>query len=114
MKCIYCLKEGHKLDSCERWPNAEKEKVEKFAKYVLNTLKLNDWEMKWEEIDPCGFCYNDLKHFTIPPWVVDKCDWVWKEYVLHEVAHIFCKYEDQHGPKFYRPYIELLRIFMLD
>jgi len=91
----------------------KKERAEEFGKYVLQELRLHDWHMEWETIDPIGFCYPDLKFFTVPPSVLAKSEWETKEYILHEVAHIFVD-NTGHGRDFYEQYITLLWKFIVE
>jgi hypothetical protein len=85
-----------------------------FANKVFKKLKLNGWNMKLETIDPIGFCYIEFKEITIPErlFTEQHLDWETKQYILHEITHIFCPNDNHHGKEFHKKYSELIIKFM--
>ena len=88
-----------------------REEAETFAAHVLEELCLV-WKMKWTKCSG-GICLKKSGEILIPERMIGQCPWVAKEYVLHEVAHIFTD-DNAHGEEFYKSYIALLRRFMLE
>lgn len=86
-----------------------KEDIEGFAREVLNKLGLTDWMMEWDKCSG-GICIKDMKRFTIPERMIGM-GFEGKEYVLHEVAHIFTD-DNYHGRNFYKEYVRLLEMFL--
>ena len=87
-----------------------KEEIEEFAKRVLLDLGLTDWQMEWDKCSG-GICIKDVKRFTIPERMIGR-GFEAKEYVLHEIAHIFTD-DNYHGKDYYREYIKLLSRFLV-
>ena len=88
-----------------------REKAGTFAAHVLEELCL-DWTMKWTKCDG-GICLKKSREILIPERMIGQYPWVVKEYILHEVAHIFTD-DKVHGDEFYKSYIALLMRFMLE
>lgn len=89
-----------------------REEMEVFAAQALKEFP--GWKMKWTVTKP-GICLHKSKQILIPDTVIGQYPWMAKEYILHEVAHIKTWPRDmQHGEEFYREYILLLNIFMLE
>lgn len=86
----------------------DKKEVEQFADVTIKAENLKGWKMEWEDIDPCGFCYEDRKIFTIPPIVTSESNWTAKEYVLHEISHAISGAKE-HGEIFYTTYCDLIK-----
>ena len=89
----------------------KKEDIEEFALSALNKLGLTDWRMEWDKCSG-GICIKDMKIFTIPERMIGM-GFEGKEYVLHEIAHIFTD-DNAHGGGFYREYVRLLEMFLVD
>ena len=85
--------------------------IENFATRVLSKLGLTDWQMEWTKCSG-GECIDDMKMFTIPVRMIGM-GFQAREYVLHEIAHIFIE-GVWHGRKFYEQYTKLLTRFMTD
>lgn len=88
-----------------------REETEAFAAHVLKELRL-DWKMKWTRAQP-GICLKKSQEILIPKSMVGQYPWMAKEYVLHEITHIFTD-DNRHGEEFYKLYVVLLRKFMVE
>ena len=88
---------------------ATKKNIRAFAVRVLADLRL-DWEMRLIT-DSTGICIHKSREICVPVRMVGQYDWVAKEYVLHEVAHISTV---SHGKDFYEEYAALLVKYMTE
>lgn len=89
--------------------------IKEFIEFVLWKEGLIGWRYEVETIDDCGWCYRDLKLFTIPTNILNnRAQWVIREYVLHEISHAL-DVEDKsihHDHYFYQLYTGLLLKYM--
>lgn len=109
MKCRTVKRDNRKTNISRM----TRDQAEKFARFVLDDLALYEWYMEWEKIDPIGFCYQDLKYFTVPPWILKKSAWNVKEYVLHEIAHAIANDRTNiHWQAFYDAFGDLVKKYM--
>lgn len=88
-----------------------KRQIENFARKVFKSPEFINWQMEWTE-DSVGMCARGSKIIYIPKRMIGQYPWVAKEYVLHEVAHIYTEEDSSHGENFYKEYIRLLNQFM--
>lgn len=88
-----------------------KKGVEDFSKGVFTSLLLGEWSMRWTTCNG-GLCLRKGKRILIPERMIGQYPWAAKEYVLHEVAHIFTA-DRFHGSDFYAHYVRLVRRFMV-
>ena len=88
-----------------------KEQIENFSEDVLRTLRQEQWHMEWTACSG-GLCLKKSKEILIPERMIGEYPWGAKEYVLHEIAHIFTE-DNFHGSDFYAGYVRLLSQFMV-
>lgn len=83
--------------------------AETFFSRVIIEEGLN-YQMKWLDN---GECIKSLRIIYLPYFLCEKSKWVIREYILHEIAHIYIGSND-HDSDFYEEYILLLRKYIVN